>query len=219
MARSVIGLPLSGVPRVNLIPRSEIERRDRAATLRGWGWGIVATLLALMLIIAGAIALNWLAQQRLVGEQARTNTLLTELASLSEVSVALSTQTDLKSFRAAAMASDLEWTGVYSTLTGALPAGVTLTGFNLITGPVPVEGVEVTEQVGLDGGLTFSSPGPIEMATLIRAYRALPGVIDADGWQVASSTDTGDTAAAYTYELTITFDQSLYTGAYAGEED
>lgn len=219
MARNAAVPALAGIPRVNLMPLAEMERRDRSATIRRWGWGIVLTLLALLLIVAGVFYLNWTAQQRLTAEQTRTNTLLTELASLSEVSLALRTQAELESFRADAMASDLEWTDVHSTLTGSLPPGVALSGFDLAVGGVPVEGADPAEQVGLAGRLSFTSPTPIEIAAVIRDYRALPGIIDADGWQVATA-GGDDAGAGYTYELTITFDQTLYTGAYAeGGED
>jgi hypothetical protein len=211
MARNTAAAVLAGIPRVNLMPRVEIERRERADSLRKWGWGVVATLVALLLIIAGAFVLNWAAQQRLAAEQARTNELLTELAGLSDVSVALSAQDDLEAFRADAMASDLEWTRVYSTLVDGLPAGVTLTGFDLTVGPAPTPGDDVAAQVGLDGGLTFTSPRAVEIAQLIRTYRAIPGVIAAEGSDVSSAGDD----AGYTYQLTITFDQSLYTGAFA----
>ncbi|GAA5097134.1 hypothetical protein GCM10025760_30930 [Microbacterium yannicii] len=212
MARGAPTTTLSGIPRVDLTPRVEIQRRDRARILRAWGWALVAALIALLVILAVTLYLNWVAVNELAAEQARTDALLTESAELSEVSVALGTQRDLEDFRADAMASELDWSSLYATLNGVLPAGAVMTAFDLEVGGAPLEDEEPTEQTGLRGQLTVTSPTPVEIAGLIRAYRALPGVIGADGWEVSSSAGDG----VYTNQLTIEFDQSVYTGAYAG---
>ena len=214
MARGAPTTTLSGIPRVDLTPRVEIERRDRARILRAWGWALVAAVIALLLILALTLYLNWIANVELASEQARTDALLEQSAELSDVSVALRTQRELEDFRADAMASDLDWLLLYSTLNGALPPGAALTAFDLAVGGAPVEGEEPAEQTGLRGELTVTSPTPVEIADLIRAYRALPGVIAADGWELSSSAGDG----FYTNRLTIEFDQSIYTGAYDGDE-
>lgn len=208
---------LAGSPRVNLIPRSEIERRERAGVLRRWAWALVGALALLAAIVAGAVFLNWAAQQRLAAEQSATNELLSQLSELSDVSVALTTQQDLEQFRALAMSTDLEWRSLYATLASGLPGGVVLTGFDLAVGAAPEEGADPATVVGLEGGLTFQSADPVDIAPLIRSYRALEGVITADGAQVLS--EEGEGPPIYTYELVIEFDQSLYTGAYAQEAE
>ena len=65
------------------------------------------------------------ADHRLAAEQARTNELLTEIASLSEVSQALATEAELTDFRTQAMATDLAWSPVLAKVTGVLPPDTT----------------------------------------------------------------------------------------------
>ncbi|GAA1468028.1 hypothetical protein [Microbacterium thalassium] len=214
MTAAIPAVPFGGVPRVNLIPRSEIERRQRDATLRGWVWGIGGAVLAAVLVIAGALALNWFADQRLAAEQARTNDLLVELATLSDVSTALSTERDLTSFRAESMGSDFAWSPVIDSLESTMPGEVSLIGFNLIAGGVP-QGEDPALEPGLIGTLTLSSPNVIDIAQTVRSMRSIDGVIDADGSLVATSSST---VGQYTYELSITFDQSIYSGRYLETE-
>lgn len=222
MARPVAALALAGVPQVNLMPRAEVERRQRGSLIRTWAWGVVVALLVIAILVGGAALLTWSAQARLAAEQAKTSELLTELASLSEVSSAIALQRDLESFREQAMASDLEWSPLLATLTGGLPAGVTLTGFDLAAGGNP-QGEDPTQEIGITGTLTLVSATPIDLPPTVRTFRTFPGVIDADGREVTSEEAEAatDTVAArtYTYLIQVAFDQSVYTGAFAGEEE
>ncbi|QKJ19699.1 hypothetical protein [Microbacterium hominis] len=211
MSSATAVLTRPGVPRVNLIPRSEIERRERAAVTSGWVWGVFATVLVAVALIAGAFALNWIADQRLAAANARTATLLTELASLSEVSGALGTESELTQFRIDALGNDLAWAPVVAQLGAALPAEVEITGFDLVTGGVP-QTADPTTEIGLTGTLTLTSPTAIDIAQTIRGIRALAPVADADGRLVATSQQT---AGQYTYELSVSFDQTIYSGEFA----
>ncbi|GAA1948813.1 hypothetical protein [Microbacterium deminutum] len=204
-------LTRSGIPRVNLMPRLETERRARDRVVRAWLWGIVATVVVAFLVVLGVFGLKWVADQGLAAEQARTNTLLTELAGLSDVSGALATEQELGAFRAEAMGSDFVWAPVINSLASGLPADVRLTGFDLVTGGIPQPG-ESASGVGLVGTLTLSSPNAIDIAPTVRRFRQLPGVSHVDGRLVSSSQQA---VGSYTYELSISFDQSIYSGAFS----
>lgn len=211
MARNAAVFALAGVPRVDLMPPAEIERRRRSSLVRGWGWGVVGALVVAFLIVMGAVALKFVADQQLAAEQMRTNALLTELAGLSEVSQALAEEQDLTAFRAEAMGSDFAWTPVVSTIQSALPAGVALTGFHLATGGVPLTD-DPTAEVGLIGTLTLTSQNPVDLPTTIREVRQLAGVAMVDGRALTSGQES---VGGYSYELDLTLDQSIYSGQYA----
>ena len=213
MARRADTSVVAGVPRVNLMPRAELERRARAATLRAGGWVLVGAIALVLLIAAAGSWVNVLFQQQEAAEQARTEVLLADLAGLSDVSVALSTETALQEFRADAMAADIAWPEAYGILSGALPAGVTVTGFDLTAGGIPVEDDGADPQIGLSGEITLASPTPLEMGALIRAYGDLPGIVAVDGSQVFSEESSGG-VPTYAYRLTVAFDQSMYTGEF-----
>lgn len=211
---TAIPVPFSGAPRVNLMPRTEVARRERDQLVRLWVWIVLGAIVVAVLIIAGAFAFKFFADQRLVSEQARTNALLTEIASLSEVSQALATESELTDYRTDAMATDLAWTPVIGKITGILPADTTLTGVDLAVGGVPV-GDDPTLEQGLVGTVTFDSPTPIDIVPLIRSLRGVEGVLYADGQSVTSSQVS---SGRYSYLLTVEFDQTVYSNEYAAEE-
>lgn len=201
----------TGTPRVNLMPRSEIARRERDALVRLWLWIVFASVIVAVLIIAAAVWIKFSADQRLAEEQARTNVLLTEIASLSEVSQALNTEADLTAFRGEAMATDLAWTPVVSTLTSVLPSQADLTGYDLIAGGVPLGGDPALE-AGLLGSVGVQSPTPLDIVAIIRSLRGVEGVLYADGLSVTPSPITD---GSYAYVINMIFDQSVYSGAFA----
>jgi hypothetical protein len=202
----------AGIPRVNLMPRSEIDRRERDALARKWMWGVLGAIVLACLIIAAAFGVTWVANQSLAAEQARTNQLVTELASLSDISGALATERELTQYRAEAMGADFAWGPVIGAVTGALPAGTSLTGFDVTSGGNPVKGQDPKTAIGLTGTFRVDSPTPLDMAATIRAVRSAPGVMAADGKAVTASNVS---AGSYQYQLTVTFNQTIYSGQYA----
>lgn len=211
---TVIPVPLSGAPRVNLMPRSETARRERDQLVRLWVWIVLGAIVVAFLIIAGAFAFKFIADQRLVAEQTRTNVLLTEIASLSEVSGALATESELTAYRTDAMATDLAWTPVVGKISSVLPADTAITGVDLAVGGAP-QGADPTVEQGLVGTVTFDSPTPIDIVPLIRSLRGVEGVLYADGQSVTTNPTTG---GRYTYLLAVQFDQTVYSNQYAPEE-
>lgn len=211
---TAIPVPFSGAPRVNLMPRTEIARRERDTLVRLWAWIVLGAIVVAALIIAGAFAFKFFADQRLVAEQARTNALLTEIASLSEVSEALATQSELTDFRTDAMMTDLAWTPVIAKITSILPSATTIAGVDFTVGGAP-QGDDPTAEQGVVGTVTFDSPTPIDIVPLIRTLRGVEGVLYADGQSVTSSQVA---SGQYSYLLNVEFDQSVYSNQYASEE-
>ena len=159
MSSTAPAFALAGVPRVNLMPPLEIERRKRGSLVRVWAWVVVAAMLVAALVVAGAFALKFVADQALVAEQAETTVLLSELASLSPVSSAIATEAELTDFRADAMGADFAWAPVVATVAGALPGDVRLTGFDFTAGGIPQTDDPRTE-VGLTGHDDPREPQP-----------------------------------------------------------
>jgi hypothetical protein len=198
------------LPRVNLMPRTEIDRREKKSLVRRWVGAIVAALLFVAVISASALWLQVTAAFGLVAETARTEALLTELAGLSDVRATVDLQAELTDFRRDAMATDLQWSGLVAAVNGVLPPGVVVSGFSLSPGGMP-QGEDPAVEIGAGGSIFLTSATPQEIVPLIRAVRPLPGILEADGWQQTSE------EGLYEYELRVAFDQSVYTGAYAEE--
>lgn len=211
---TAVPVPFAGAPRVNLMPRSEVARRDRDKLVRLWVWIVFGAILVALLIIAGAFAFRFFADQRLAAEQARTTVLLTEIQSLSEVSQALAIEAELTDFRTQAMAADLGWTPVIAKVTGILPPDTALTGFDLTVGGAP-QGEDAALEKGAVGTVSVDSPTPLDIVAIIRSLRGVDGVLYADGQSVTSSQQS---AGRYSYVLNVEFDQTVYSNRYAAEE-
>lgn len=214
MKRANPAVVTGSVPRVNLMPRAETERRERDALARRWGIGVLAAILVVILSVTAALWLKWTAEQRLAAQQLRTTELLTELAALSDVSQALSLRTELQGFRADAMVADLSWSELFADVSGALPAGVAVSGFDLLVGGAPV-GEDPTAEVAVTGTLELSSATPDGMAAAARALSQVTGVMQINPLDVTSELE-GE-VRTYTYRLAATFDQTRYNGAFAEE--
>lgn len=201
-------LALAGVPRVNLMPKIETDRRERASLVRNWALMALAAILAAVLIIAGAFAVLIASQQALQAEQSRTASLSSKLAGYADTTSALAQQSVLESFRAEALGNDLAWTSVYKTLLAALPSDATLTGMTMTTGVAPKSGDAAT-QIGLIGTFTATSAQPLDLPAIVRSLRTASGVMVVD----ATALNSGG-SASFTYSIAIQFDQSIYSGTY-----
>lgn len=211
---TAVPAPFSGAPRVNLMPRSEVARRERDKLVQVWVWIVLGAIVVALLIVAGAFAFKFLSDQRLAAEQAQTSELLLEIASLSEVSQALATESELTDFRMEAMASDLAWAPVIAKITGVLPSGTTLSGFDVTAGGIP-EGEDPALEEGLVGTVSIESATPVDIVAIIRALRGVEGVLYADGQSVTTS-QLGE--GRFAYLLNVEFDQTVYSNQYAPEE-
>lgn len=207
LARAVVS-GFGGVPRVNLMPRAEIDRRERSILIRRWLRGVVAALGVVALLAGAAFWLQTTAAVRLALENARTNDLLSQVAALAPVRAKLDLVSELEGFRAQAMGADLEWSRLTTLAEKALPDDVTLAGFSLAAGALPV-GDDPTAEVGATGELTLESATALETGPFIRSLRGLEGVLQADGWELTAE------AGMYTYLIRIDYDQTAYTGDFA----
>jgi hypothetical protein len=204
---------VGGAPRVSLLPRSEVNRRERAVLTRKWFWVVFAAIIVAVVAIGGAFAWNLLSTQRLAAAQSETSNLLTQISGMSDVSSALAAEQELQSFRADAMGGDFAWKPLLAAVEGTLPKGVTVTGFDLTTGAPPQPGSEPASEVGLTGTLTLTSPNVVDIAGLSRKLAAVTGVQHAD----ARATKTASGATGFDYTVDVTWDQSIYSGDYAKE--
>ena len=127
------------------------------------------------------------------------------------MSQALATEADLTDYRSLAMAADLAWTPVVQKVVSVLPGDTSLTGFDLEIGGVPV-GDDPASETGLTGTFSIDSPTPLDIVSIIRSLRVVEGVLYADGQSVTESTVID---GRYAYVLTVTFDQTVYSGAFA----
>ena len=218
MARTPVATLLGGTPRVDLLPRSEVDRREREKLSATWvRIGLLAAVLA-ALLVGAAFAWNLWTQQKLAAEQARSTELIGQIGQLREVSSALAAESELNAFRSAAMGSDLEWSGILDRVRSALPTGTVVTGFDLTPGAAPDPAAKdkdaAKKSIGLTGTLTIDSPNTQDLGALARSLRAVDGLSAADA---NGNIENQQNPGHYTYTIDIVFDQTVYSGQYAKE--
>lgn len=205
-------LVLGAPPRVNLMPRAEIDRRSATQLLRRWLWIVVAALAVVAVAGAGSFLMESAAQQRLLKENARTQTLISQIAALNPVSKKLSLETELSDFRASAMVADLDWAHLTEAISERLPEGVSIVGFKLEPGGMPA-GDDPSVEVGVFGEVLLLSQTPQDMVGIVRGLRPVEDILAVEGWETVAE----ETGAGYTYLVRIAFDQTTYSGKFAKE--
>lgn len=207
------GLVLAGVPRVNLLPASEVRRRAAGVLIRRWVAGLLATAVVVSGLVAAAYWGRGLAEVQLAAEQARTMELNSDLASLSHVSQAFAERARLIELRGQAMSTDTDWQETFAELTRALPSGATLTGFELIAGTNPVAEAEPAAGIGLVGRVTVHTDDPADQKRMIEKLRTLDTTLAADAGAL-----TADNERGFTFMVELVLDQTHYSGDYLPQE-
>jgi hypothetical protein len=205
-------LVLSGVPRVNLLPLSELERRATRGLLKQWAIGGLVTAAVVTGLVVGANAVRAVASLELAAEQARTIDLNGELAGFSEVSRALAERSELTVYRGAALASDVEWRPLVSTVLAAVPKDSEVTGFTLVTGATPAEDADPATAIGLIGTLTLNTEDARDVGRMVENLRALEPGLAAEAGPVTAVEDGG---VDYTVQFVLS--QAVYSGRFAGQ--
>ncbi len=206
------GLVLSGVPRVNLLPPSEVQRRAAGALVRRWAAGLVATAVVVSGLVATAYWERSIADRELAAEQARTMDLNVELAGLSHVSQAFAERTTLTALRADAMGTDIEWRPLLTDLAGSLPKGAQLTGFDLTVGANPVADSDPATGIGVIGRLTVRTDDPADQNRMIDKLRSSEIALAADAGALTSAGEEG-----FTFVVEFVLDQTHYSGDHLPE--
>lgn len=203
------GLQAGAVPRVNLLPPAEMERRSRRELIGRWfGAAFVAVVLVCSV---SAVAFGWATQANgyLMRQQQVATSLEDQMAQYQDVAQLNADADKLIRMRAVAGANDIDWTSLANEIKAVLPTKVTLTGFRLAPGAAPKASTDATAQVGLQGTLTFSSNRTAAQAETINKLRTLPGLLSVDAGALSMADNGG-----YTFEATVRFDQTRYTGRF-----
>lgn len=203
-------LVLGAAPRVNLMPRAEVERRATQKLVGRWIRGVLATLVVVIVASALTFWLQASAQYRLDAENARSADLLEQVAALQPVNAKLLLETELAQLRADAMATDMSWAALTETIEQKLPASVVISGFALTAGGAPATDDPATE-IGAAGTLTLTSEDSTDVVALVRQLRGVAGILSVDSWSASALDD------AFEYTIRIVFDQTFYSGRYIEE--
>lgn len=170
---------VAGVPRVDLMPRSETLRRGRASLVRMWAFLALGAAALGILIIGAALVFLLTANGALAAEEDRSARIAAERASLAPVDQAVTTRAAIEALRARVAANDVEWRSLLTGIGSRMPPEVTLVEFTLQ--PVdPLAAADPETDVGVAGTLTFIGPDPQSQTATIDALRTVPGHLTSD---------------------------------------
>jgi heme/copper-type cytochrome/quinol oxidase subunit 2 len=220
------GLAYAAPPRVNLLPPAERERREQADLVRRWIWVAVAVAVAVVLVTAATTLVERTARSHLDDERARTTTLVQELTRYQDVSAAVRDKSSYTTYRATAMAADLAWAGLLQALSGQVPKGAAITGFDAVVGDAATTsggGATGATSGGTAGStgmvaptgtavtvtLTVTSTSPVDQQKLVSGLQQVPGVLGVDLSRLSS-----ESYPSYAATSTVYLDASVYSGRY-----
>lgn len=119
-------LVVGAEPRVDLLPPEvRIERRNHR-TRRAFTGGVVAVLVAVILAIAGAFSIDVMAQARLVGARAQTESLLGQQLKYSGVRDVQKQVAVAQAAQQTGASTEVAWKPFLDQVDAAQPAGVAL---------------------------------------------------------------------------------------------
>lgn len=194
-----------GVPRVNLLPREVIAKREQSGMIKSWGVRVAA---AVVVVAAGAFGMfGWQAitALRLAATQAEGMSLLSQIGAKAEIQQLVQTESNLGAFEMNALATDLSWTESVQKILAKFPEGAWLCRFELASGAAPSGDAEA--QVGLSGVFSICGSFPSAIPYL-RDATSVDGVLSAVVLDGKYETDI----SAYVHQIAIEFDQTIYLG-------
>ena len=195
-----------GVPRVNLLPREVIAKREQSGVVKSWGVRVAAAAVIVAVGVFGMFAWQTVTALRLGATQAEGMSLVTQIGTKAEIQQLINTESSLGSFEKKALATDFGWVESLQRLLAKFPEGSTLCSFDLTGGAAPAGDPET--QVGLSGVFTMCGSAA-SVIPYLRDATSVDGVL-----AVTIVDSTYDQALGlYTHTIAVQFDQTIYAGA------
>lgn len=203
-------LVAGGIPRVNLMPPREVEKRARQLLRKRYYRSFYWTVLALVLEASVGLGFTALGNAEQAAAARTTAELQSQLAKYSMVIEVRSSVRTLENLRAEAGSNDQDLSPLVAEIKAALPKGVQLIGFKLAPGAAPKSGADASTEVGLNGTLTFSAGTTLAQAETIAGLRKVSTVLDVDAGELSSNGPAG----GFTFVATFSANQTRYTGQF-----
>lgn len=207
-AQPVVG----GTPQVNLLPQAVITHRSQTRVLKEWGVRIAGAVAVVAIACAGLFAWQSVTALQLLGVQQQGEELLTRISAESEIQQLVQREQELDRFRTEAMSTDIDWAPVIEGVKAAFPEGAHVGSYELRSGATPSGDPE--QQTGLAGSVSIvgSFPSAIPFLRDFASVSGLTGATVREGsWDTAIK--------AYVHVIDLEFDQTVYSGRYAEEDE
>lgn len=197
-------------PRVDLLPPEVRAERKNRSTRRGFGWGVLAVLLAVVLAIGGAFVYNVAAQARFLGAQLATADLLTQQQKFTGVRDVQKEVALAQAAQRVGASTEIDWKALLDQVGAVQPAGValdTVTADSASPLAIYQQSPDPLQLPRIGTVTTVSSSPTIpDVTTWVRALEKIPGVADVVPSIGALDTTTGQ----YKVTITLHVDQTRY---------
>lgn len=205
------GLAVGAEPRVDLLPPEVRAERRNARTRRGFGWGVLAVLLVVLLATAGAFSVNVLSQAELLAARSRTTSLLAQQQRYAPVREVQKEVALAQAAQQAGASTEIDWKAFLDQVGAAQPAGLALSS-------VAVDSVSPTAlyqqsadplqgpRIGTVAVVGTSAALP-DVPAWVSALQKIPGVVDV----VPGTVTLDDVKNVYKATVTIHVSDRLYT--------
>ncbi|GAA4142944.1 hypothetical protein [Leifsonia shinshuensis] len=202
-------------PRVDLLPPEVRAERRNARTRRGFGWGVLAVVLVVLIAAGGAFSLNVVSQAALLTARGDTASLLAQQARYAPVRDLQKQVALAQAAQQAGASTEIDWKAFLDKVGAAQPSGLSLATvavdsiaptaiYQQSTDPLQGPRVGTVTVVGNSAALP-------NVPAWVAALQKIPGVVD-----VVPGTVTLDEAKnVYKATVTIHVSESLYTKRFA----
>jgi Tfp pilus assembly protein PilN len=202
-------------PRVDLLPPEVLKARAAKATRRRLGFGVIASVIVVVLGVGATFALNVQASIDLLSAQARTADLILEQGEYSEVTK-VQYHLDLATAAQQVGAStEIAWKSYLEQVQATLPASVTIDTVTIDSAsPValyaqptaPLQGARMAT-------VSFSAKSSVlpDVPAWLRSLATLPGFADA----LPGSVTLDETTGVYTASITMHVNDKAFSGRFA----
>lgn len=205
------GLTVGSEPRVDLLPPEVRAERRNARTRRGFGWGVLAVLLVVLIAAGGAFSLNVLSQANLIAARSETASVLAQQQRFASVRGVQKQVALAEAAEQAGGSTEIDWKALLDQVTVAQPAGLTLSTLAVDSvSPIalyqqsadPLQGPRVGTVTVV--GVSATLPN---VPAWVAALQKIPGVVDV----VPGTVSLDEVNNVYKATVTIHVSDSLYT--------
>jgi hypothetical protein len=217
-ARGAGTLTVGGEPRVDLLPPE--VRRDRRArrTRRALGWGVLATVIVMVIAAGTAFAFNVAAQTRMLAAQGETVTILAQQQKFMDVRTVQGQVLMAQAAQQVGVSTEIDWKDYLTRVQGTLPGDVTIQNVTVDSSTplatysqstAPLQGPRVATIT-----FTASSPTLPQVPVWLRSLAKLPGYADATPGTISLDTTSG----IYTVNITMHVNDAAFDKRFQPKE-
>ncbi|MFF1878190.1 hypothetical protein [Leifsonia sp. NPDC058230] len=205
-------------PRVDLLPPEVRASRRSKGTRRALGYGVLATVLVMVVAVGGGFALNVAAQAKLLVTQSQTVSILAQQQKFMDARTVQNEVATAQAAQQVGASTEIDWSPYLASIQSILPPSVTVQTVNVdSSSPLALYGQssDPTQKPRVATvAFTAETSTLPDVPAWLRSLEKLPGF--ADG--VAGTITLDQTTNIYTAGVTLHVDQRAFAKRFEPKE-